>query len=310
MSRQVHILVLGATLALALGLAGCGAQPGAVTASAPTSAAPSTTTPFLDPSPGLEQVEDQYGVRIGVSVYDEGSGQSFSYRGDERFGFASTLKVLLAAAFLQSTPPEARDSVVVWTQEDVESAGYSPATSEHVADGLTLAQLAEAAVRSSDNTAANILFEELGGPAGAQDALRGLGDRTTSVVDVEPELNVIEPGSIDDTTTPHAFTSDLREVLLGEALSARDRATLIDWMSGNATGDHLIRAGAPEGWVVADKSGGAGGIRNDVALVTPPGRPPLVISVLTEKTDPGADYEDEAVARAAQAALAAFAGDS
>jgi len=74
-------------------------------------------------------------------------------------------------------------------------------------------------------------------------------------------------------------------------------------MSGNATSDSLIRAGAPSDWTVADKSGGAGGIRNHVAIVTPPNGAPIIISVLTAKNDPAAEYDDELVPRAARAVL-------
>ncbi|NKU92222.1 hypothetical protein GS904_07090 [Rhodococcus hoagii] len=53
-------------------------------------------------------------------------------------------------------------------------------------------------------------------------------------------------------------------------------------MSGNATGAPLVRAGAPDGCSVADKSGGAGPIRNDIAIVTPPGRAPAFLALLAK----------------------------
>ena len=54
---------------------------------------------------------------------------------------------------------------------------------------------------------------------------------------------------------------------------------------------------------MADKSGGAGPIRDDVAVVTPPGRAPIVLVVLTTRTDPEADHDDALVARTAEVAL-------
>jgi len=57
---------------------------------------------------------------------------------------------------------------------------------------------------------------------------------------------------------------------------------------------------------VADKSGGAGGIRNDVAVVTPPGRAPVVVTVFTTRNDPDARYDDALVARAAAIVLGAL----
>lgn len=77
-------------------------------------------------------------------------------------------------------------------------------------------------------------------------------------------------------------------------------------MSGNATGDALIRAGAPADWTVLDKSGGVGPIRNDIAVVTPPGRAPILLTILTTRTDPAAPYDDALVAAVARLALAAL----
>src|SRR5699024_12426530 len=48
-----------------------------------------------------------------------------------------------------------------------------------------------------------------------------------------------------------------------------------------STGDTLIRAGAPEGWKVGDKSGaGSYGTRNDITVVWPPNREPIVIAIM------------------------------
>lgn len=288
---------------LVAALAGCSAVP---VASAPASAAASTRPAHLDVSADLVALELEFDARIGVSALDTGSGERIGHRADERFGYASSLKALAAAQFLRAVPAADREERVRWTASDVEAAGHSPVTSEHLADGLTLAELAEAAVRRSDNTALNLVLARLGGPAALDRGLEQLGDRTTEVVNGEPALSSIEPGSTDDTSTASAFTSDLAEVALGTALAPDVRALLLEWMSGNATGDALIRAGAPAGWSVADKSGGAGGLRADTAVVTPPGRAPIVLTVFTARNDPAVGYDDALVARTAAVVLEAL----
>jgi beta-lactamase class A len=287
-------------------VAGCAAPPSSTTPSTPP-ASPSAQPIAIDVSAELDALELEYDARVGVSAIDTGSGDSVAFRADERFGFASTVKVFVAAEFLRQVAPADRDDVVTWTRADIDRAGYSPVTTEHLVDGLTLAELAEAAVRESDNTAANLIIERLGGPAALDAGLELLGDTTTAIVDDEPALNVVSADSADNTTTPAAFTANLGALLDGQTLATDDLETLVDWMSGNATGDNLVRAGAPSGWVVADKSGGAGGIRNDIAIVTPPGRAPLLVSILTTKTDVVADYQDELVADVAAVVLGAFA---
>jgi len=289
-----------------LAVAGCAAPPSSTTPSTPP-ASPSAQPIAIDVSTELDALELEYDARVGVSAIDTGSGDSVAFRADERFGFASTVKVFVAAEFLRQVAPADRDDVVTWTRADIDRAGYSPVTTEHLVDGLTLAELAEAAVRESDNTATNLIIERLGGPAAHDAGLELLDDTTTAIVDDEPALNVVSADSADNTTTPAAFTANLGALLDGQTLATDDLATLVDWMSGNATGDNLVRAGAPSGWVVADKSGGAGGIRNDIAIVTPPGRAPILVSILTTKTDAAADYQDELVADVAAVVLGAFA---
>lgn len=290
-------------------LAGCAA-------SVPDAPAP-TSSPSQESSPpqvivlddDLEPIEEEFHARVGVSVLDTGTGATIDYRSDERFGYASTLKVFAVAEMLHQTAPEQRDELLTWTEEDATDAGYSPVTSEHVTDGLTLAQVAEAALRDSDNAAMNLVLEYIGGTEALQSGLGRLGDSTTDVADIEPELNRVVPGDTGNTTTPEAFTTGLSALLQPEHLDGADRATLLEWMSGNATGDALIRAGAPADWEVADKSGGAGAMRNDIAVVTAPGRDPIIVTILTEKNDPDAAYEDEIVARVAEVVLAASNGD-
>ena len=314
-------LAAAAPLVLALGLlAGCAApSPGEAPSAGSTraSSAPAAVEPGASASPtpvddpaldaALAELESRYAARVGVSVLDTGSGVLLEHRADERFTYASTLKALAAAVLLDRTEPADLDRVLTWTAADVEAAGWSPATGPATATGLTLGQLAEAAVRESDNTALNLVLAELGGPAGLDAALAAEGDDVVDVANAEPALNRPTPGSTADTTTAAAFRADLARIVAGEWLSDDDRATLLGWMGGNATGDALVRAGAPEGWTVADKSGGAGPVRNDVAVVTRPGGDPVVVVVLTTRTDPAAAYDDALVAEAARAALGALA---
>ncbi|WP_119698381.1 class A beta-lactamase [Microbacterium halotolerans] len=307
MRSRTRFIMLVSALAVPL-LAGCGESAHDVPAPMPSTSQESSPPPATVLDDDLESLEDEFQARVGVSVLDTGTGATIEYRSDERFGYASTLKVFAVAEMLRQVAPEQRDEIVTWTDETVAQAGYSPVTAEHVADGLTLAQLAEAALRDSDNAATNLILDRIGGTEGLQAGLELLGDTTTDVADIEPELNEVVPGETGNTTAPAAFASGLAAVLKPEHLDPADRTTLLEWMSANATGDALIRAGAPADWVVADKSGGAGGKRNDIAVVTPPGQSPIIVAILTEKYDPDAAYEDELVARVAEAVLARSAG--
>ncbi|NYF15471.1 beta-lactamase class A [Microbacterium sp. AK009] len=259
--------------------------------------------PTIDVTDELAALEAQYDARVGVYAVDTGTGETVAHRAVERFAYASTFKALLAAVVLQQT--DDLDQVVTYGSDALVT--YSPVTEQYAGSGMSVADLAEAAVRVSDNTAANLLLDQVGGPAGFAAALAASGDDTTRPERREPELNTAVPGDPRDTSTPRALAETLRGFAVDGGLSEADAAMLIDWMSGNATGDTLVRAGAPAGWEVADKSGtGQFGTRNDLAIVWPPGGDPIVVAVLTTRGVEGADTDDALVAAAATTALEAL----
>lgn len=184
---------------------------------------------------------------------------------------------------------------------------YSPVTEKHVDTGMTLGEIAEAAVRYSDNTAGNILFHKIGGPKGYEKALRKMGDRVTMSDRFETELNEAIPGDIRDTSTAKAIATNLKAFTVGNALPAEKRKILTEWMKGNATGDKLIRAGVPTDWVVGDKSGaGSYGTRNDIAIVWPPNRSPIIIAILSSKDEKEATYDNQLIKEAAEVVIDAI----
>jgi beta-lactamase class A len=264
-----------------------------------------STDPATDPATAraFAALERRYDARLGVAAIDTGSGRTIVHRAGERFAFASTVKVFIAAAVLDASSDADLATVVHYDRGDL--LEYAPVTSEHVDTGMTVRELVDAALRSSDNTAANLLVEQLGGPDAVERWLRGIGDRTTRVDRVEPDLNEATPGDPRDTTTPERFAADLRTVLLGDALDAADRRVLREAMLGNTTGDATIRAGVDPSWRVVDKTGTASyGVRNDIAVVTPPGRDPVVLVVMTSRADAGAEPSDALVAAATRTAVA------
>ncbi|PYY32612.1 class A beta-lactamase [Curtobacterium sp. MCPF17_011] len=313
MRRSVALAVVtGLALGLPFGVAGC--QP---TATAPVGVADRTPSASASPAPAatmsaatrraFDGLEGAHDARLGVVAIDTGSGATVTHRAGERFAFASAAKVFIAATVLDDASPADLDAVVPIEQRDLLS--YAPVTSQHVGSGMTVRALLDAMLRSSDNTAANLLVARVGGPSVVQQWLRGIGDQVTQVVRIEPDLNEATPGDDRDTTTPAQFAADLRTVLLGDALQPDDRELLVDTMAGTTTGDATIRAGVPTGWTVADKTGtGSHGVRNDVGIVTPPGGAPIVLVVMTSRSTADAEPDDALVAAATRTAVAALHG--
>ncbi|MFF7309848.1 class A beta-lactamase [Streptomyces sp. NPDC008137] len=271
----------------------------------------STTGPHAPAPPvrraRLADLEREYGARVGVYALATGTGATVIHRADERFAFCSTFKALAAAAVLHHRSLKGLDRRVTYTQADLKST--SPVTGKHVATGMTLRQLCDAAVRYSDGTAGNLLLRDLGGPAKLTAYLRELGDKVSRMDHHEPELHDVRPDDPSDTTTPRAIATDFRALLLGTALPAGERALLTDWLSRNATpvGARRIRAGLPKGWDVADKTGtGNYGRANDIAVVRPPRTEPLVLAVMTDRPGYEAEPSDALIAEATRRTVAAL----
>ncbi|MFW6774533.1 class A beta-lactamase [Nocardioides sp. CPCC 205120] len=301
--------VVGLALAFPVALAGCTDGDPSAAPDRGASSATSTAAVPVDASAALTALEEQYDARLGVLAVEVGTGRTVAHRADERFAFASTIKALQVGALLETATDADLERRVTWTDADLVT--YSPVTEQHVDDGLTVLELADAAVRFSDNTAANLLFAELGGPAGLAERLRGVGDTTTNPVRVEPELNTAVPGDDRDTTTPRAMAATLQAYALGDVLTPERRELLVDLLRRNTTGDALVRAGAPDGWTVGDKTGSASwGTRNDVAVAWPPagsdGASPVVLVVMTSGSAQDAPTHDALVADATRAAFAAL----
>jgi beta-lactamase class A len=247
-------------------------------------------------------LEKRHGGRLGITVLDTVSQNAISQRGGERFAMCSTHK-LLSAAFALWRVDHGQESLsrrIVYEARDLVT--YSPATEKHAGKGLSVAQICEAAVTLSDNTAANLLFASFGGPAGLTGFVRALGDDVTRSDRMETELNEAAPGDPRDTSTPLAMAATMRKLLVGEALSQTSRAQLAQWLIDNKTGDERLRAGLPNDWRIGDKTGtGERNTTNDVAIVWPPGRAPLIVTVFYAEADASLAQRNAIIADAARA---------
>lgn len=239
----------------------------------------------------INALEKRGGGRLGVAVLDTQDGRRFAARGDERFLMCSTFKMLLAGLVLRRVDQkrERLDRRVQYGPEVL--VDYSPETKKHVGPGMTIANLCQAVITLSDNTAANLLLDAVDGPVSVTRFARALGDPVTRLDRIEPALNTAaRPGDLRDTTSPKAMLETLRTLTVGDALTAESRARLVGWLVANQTGDARLRAGLPKTWKIGDKTGSDGRhTTNDIAVIWPPGRAPLLITTYLT----GAKLDDE-----------------
>ena len=235
----------------------------------------------------LAELEARHKGRIGVAIHNLATGVRIGHRADERFLMCSTFKALLAAHILARVDrkEEVLDRRVVVKKSDLSE--WSPVVEKRVGgNGISIAELCEAAITLSDNAAANLLLAASGGPKALTAFLRGMGDEVTRLDRTEPELNYHEtPDDERDTTTPAAMAETLRRLIIGDVLSPRSRAQLAAWLVMNKTGDTRLRAGFPTDWLTGDKTGTNGdkhGNANDVAIAWSPDRGAVVVTAFCE----------------------------
>lgn len=243
--------------------------------------------------------EDALQARVGMAVFDTSSGETWHYRGDERFPLNSTHKAFACAALLAKVDDHtlSLDQPVSIRAEAL--VAYSPITAKSLAPAtMSYRQLCSAAVSHSDNTAGNLVIQALGGPAGLTAYLRSIGDDSTRLDRQEPELNEATPGDPRDSTTPRAIVASLDKIVLGDALSPSSRAELTQWMVDDQVGAALLRSALPADWKIADKTGAGGhGSRSIVAVIWPPARAPLVVGIYITQTSASLAASNQAIAR-------------
>jgi beta-lactamase class A len=233
----------------------------------------------------IRAVETRLDARVGVAMFNVKNSETLLYKANERFPLNSTFKSFACGALLhkvdigllnlQDTQLILEDDLVTW----------SPVTKKHVGKHLSYAQLCKAAITMSDNTAANKILLEIDGPIGFTRYMKIIDDDITRIDRMEPELNEGVPGDERDTTTPLAAIGSLNRLLFDDILSDQSKQQLTQWMMDNRVADSLIRSVLPDGWKIADKSGGGGhGSRGIIAAIWPDNEKPVLVAIYLTQT--------------------------
>lgn len=320
----------------------------AATALAPLQAqgaAPTATAAPVAKSPKerLHALAAQTPGRLGVEAVLVETGQRIGVNERERFPMASTFKLAVAATFLKGVDDGKLRLEQIYTLDErmrVRSEGITTWL-PHPGVALSAANLIELMITRSDNTAADMMTQAVGGPAAVTAWLRRARiagqrvDRDTANLILEeigqkpaPGLTAAEtlarvsppePWKKDvsgpkvagfdedprDTSTPEAMAMLLAKLYRGELLSPASRAFLFDVLGRTATGRNRIRGLLPPDTPVAHKTGTLEGISNDVGIVTLPDGRHLALAVFV-KSQPDAEARSRRIAEAARAAYDAF----
>ncbi|GIL39723.1 class A beta-lactamase [Roseiterribacter gracilis] len=288
--------------------------------------------------------------RLGVAVRDLEDGSTVLIDAKRPFPMQSVYKLPIAIALLDRVDRGriALSKTVHLTQAQ-RAPGRSPLAKQIGPEGLdrTIEQLLELMMIESDNTACDVLLDEVGGPAAVQAVLllkslygvrvdrpekqlqsdwQGLGHwraalyedrvREAAIEALPPQRRQI---AIDaylrdprDTTTPQGMMDMLARLAAGELLSADSTTRLLHLMTVSVTGLNKIKAGLPQDWALAHKSGASGeafGLapaENDVGIATAPDGRRIVIVALLSASRLNSEARDKMLADVARATIAAL----
>lgn len=262
---------------------------------------------FMPIEQQVRLIEARLSARVGVAVLSRETGERWSYRGDDRFPLTSTFKAIACAKLLHDSD---KNNALLDNAVKVESSDlvtYSPILENHVGQEITLREACQATMYTSDNAAANIIIKAVGGTDSITAFVRAVGDQSTRLDRVEPELNEGLLNDPRDTTTPNAIANTLNELLFGSVLSKSSREQLKEWMVNNQVAGNLLRSVLPEGLEIADRSGAGGfGARSIVAVVWGGNQSPLIISIYIAQTEASFDERNEAIVEIGQAIFNAY----
>ncbi len=233
----------------------------------------------------IEEIEQKYNAKIGVGVLNTENRSLWDYRGSERFPLVSTFKTIACAKLLKDSElsPTLLEETVVVSEMDI--IQHSPVLEKHIGAVVNLEKACMAMMKTSDNTAANIVVNSAGGTIEITHFLKQIGDDETRLDRLEPLLNEARPGDHRDTTTPISITKTLDKLLFGNVLSESNQKNLLHWMKENQVSGNLIRKILPEGYDIADRSGlGGFGTRAINAIIWRENQKPIIISIYITQT--------------------------
>ncbi len=335
-------------------LSGChdnpASKPETVPQAAATASVPNRSNVLAE---AFNRAESAAKGRLGVAVLHVETGERIAFHSDERFPMQSVFKLPLAVTMLSKVDAgDAKlDDVVTIKPQDLRS-GPANALADVLPKGgtRTVRQLIETMIIDSDNTAADLLLARVGGAEVVTRKLHALGIDGVDVSRSEAEL-MLDMSAVTsrppratwtrdkleelcdatpvtakraalaaylkdprDTSTPAAMASLLLRVYKKDALAAPSAAFLVETLEKTATGKKRLKAGLPEGTVIAHKTGSSGTFEgvaaasNDVGIVTLPGNAGhVIIAAFLREAKGDDDARDAAIAAVGNAVFEAYA---
>mgnify|MGYP000747845171 CR=1 FL=1 len=96
------------------------------------------------------------------------------------------------------------------------------------------------------------------------------------------------------------MVKNLQVYIFGDILSDDKKKLLIDWMSDNSITDTLIKQKLRKVGKLSTRAVQRLWARNDIAVIYPPNRKPIVMAIMSRRTEKNAKSDDAMIAEAAK----------
>ena len=222
-------------------------------------------------SPSLSTLEQQLSsmvasksADVGIAALDLNTGETVSIKGNTPFPMASTVKVAIAALYLAQVDNGRRSL-------------------DDTINGQPVRSLMRRMLVFSDNTAADILFKDVGGPRAVHDWLSDNGVQGVHVDRTIAQLLSAKRDLWDrrDSATPVAMVDLLRRIYKGDLIKPESRNYLLGLMAQCETGKNRMKSMLPYGTLVEHKTGTLTGLADDVGFITLPDGRRVVVAIYT-----------------------------
>jgi beta-lactamase class A len=221
---------------------------------------------------------------VGVAAIDLRTGSRVEFKANDEVSLASTFKVPLAAyaMHLAEQGKLSLSEPIHVRREDMIEPGVLYDHFRHTGTMISILNAIELSVSISDNSATDIVFRSVGGPAGVNAWLRQRGHPHINVgtkilkdrfagPDSSKSPSVLVDTSVLLSPTPLAVVNFLADLHQGRIINATNTALLLDIMS-RTVGDR-ISAQLPPGVKVLHKTGtiiGSHATVNDIGYIQMP----------------------------------------
>lgn len=287
--------------------------------------------------------------QVGIGVMDLNTGESWFHNGDQRLPMQSVYKLPVGIVVLKQVDAGqlSLDQLVTVSRQDFAPL-WSPMREEIKGNSkqFTVQELLERSVGVSDNTAVDVLIRLVGGTEKVTETLRQMNiqgirvDRLerqlqpdcVGLTNFRPELAdeqryaaaveaipvAVKQAALErylsdprDTATPEETIDLLAKLQSRQLLSENSTALLLKIMTDSPTGQNRLKAGLPQGWSIAHKTGtgpevlGVGTATNDVGIITAPGKQ-VAIAVFVAGSKAPIEQREQVMAQVAATVVQAI----